>query len=306
MPMRETDSNFESELFEEARAGFEAKFGVSQYWLPLPLLLVDIEAEKDLPCHESAEETIAISAHVSARIHAWYEQLATAYDKVEDPPAHVGIELEIELQKFDPGAPDCDHRLYHSRRLQLQRPEMLPDLSFYFVGPGGEDSEQGGYKISDTEHYPRETDTDEDEDLHNELNDNLGEAYGDGYDLNMFRVKPFRERIEPLLAAFAKSLALDNMPSLEDGEMFTHLWWAPSDDMEAKGYDLPTGKGHRRGVKFIAGRGSLMQESNRAAAAAAPTPPVVQWQVGDWRPSQEVMGLFENLGRQEWLNIEWN
>jgi hypothetical protein len=494
MPIRETDSNFESELFEQARAAFEAKFGVSQNWLPLPLLLVDIGAEKDLPCYEPAEETIAISTHVSARIHAWYEQLAIAYEKVEDPPAHVGIELEIELQKFDPGAPDCDHRLYHSRRLQLRRPEMLPDLSFvssltikseagrnietaanirplsplvplqclvhlpavqewnapwlwerpmpsnmpnrvlrehytwpwegplrdarhefgaavidqekhlcgkriptsltraalhfwllfnlpkhdqsvarpnlirpadkdpvsvglcklgaqlrlfdvrvmitpdlfpspeasseqqwsqmrrfrlefhtlcpdgrwYFVGPGGEDSEQGGYKISDTEHYPRETDTDEDEDLHDELNDNLGEAYDDGYDLNMFRVKPSRERIEPLLAAFAKSLALDNMPSLEDGEMFTHLWWAPSDDMEAKKYDLPTGKGHRWGVKSIAGRGSQMQESDRAADAAAPTPPVVQWWVGDWRPSHEVMILFENLGRQERLNIEWN
>ncbi|WQF79588.1 hypothetical protein CDEST_04602 [Colletotrichum destructivum] len=30
---------------------------------------------------------------------------------------------------------------------------------------------------------------------------------------------------------------------------------------------------------------------------------VVQWQVGDWRPSQSVLGLFEDLGRQEWLDL---
>lgn len=71
-----------------------------------------------------------MSAHVSARIHAWFEQLAAAYDEAEDPPARIAIELEIEPQKFDLEAPNCDHRLYHSRRLQLQDPETLPDLSF--------------------------------------------------------------------------------------------------------------------------------------------------------------------------------
>jgi hypothetical protein len=495
MPIRETDPDFEGQLFEEAKAAFDAKYEISQYWLPLPLLLIDLEAEKDLLCHEPVEETSAISAHVSARIHAWYKQLAAAYDKAKDPPARFSIELQIEPQRFDPSKPNCDHRLYHSRRLQLQDPESLPDLPFvssltirsepgsnaesaanirplsplvplqclvhlpaiqewnapwlwerplpsnmpsrvlrehyswpyegplrdarhdfgaaimdqekhlcgrkiptsltrvalhfwpffnlpkhdqsvarpnlihpadkdpvsvglcklgaqltlfdvravitpdlfpspeapseqqwsqmrrfrlefhtlcpngrwYFVGPGGEDphdSEEGGYKISDTEHYPPVSDTDKDENLHAELDANLGEAYDDGYNLNMFRVEPCRERIEPLLAAFAKSLTRDNMPSLEDAEMFTHLWWAPSDEIEAKGYDLSMKKGHRWGVKFIAGRGSKRQKSN--AAAAAPRPPVVQWQVGDWRPSQEVMSLFESLGPQEWLDVEWN
>ncbi|KAJ8116643.1 hypothetical protein OPT61_g1967 [Boeremia exigua] len=494
MPLRETDPDFEKELFENTKAALNAKFRISQYRLPLPVLLVDVGAEKGLPCHEPAEETIAISAHVSARIHAWYKQLAAAYDEVEDPPASIVIELTIEPQEFDPEAPNCDHRLYHSRRLQLQDPETLPDLSFvsrltikskagsnvetaadirplsplvplqclvhlpaveewhapwmwerpmpsnmlsrvlrehftwpwegplrdarhefgaaiidqekhlcgkriptsltraalhfwpffnlarhdqsvarpnlihpadkdpvsvglrklgaqltlfdvramvtpdlfpgpeastgqqwsrmrrfrlefhalrpdgrwYFVGPGGEDphdSEQGGYKVSETEHYPPQTDTDKDEDLHDELADNWGEACDDGWDLNMFRVEPSRERIEPLLAAFARSLARDNMPSLEDAEMFTHLWWAPSDEIEAKGYGLPMKKGHRWGVKFIAGRGSKRQKPDDAATA--PTPPVVQWLVGDWRPSEEVMDLFESLGRQEWLDFEW-
>jgi hypothetical protein len=62
--------------------------------------------------------------------------------------------------------------------------------------------------------------------------------------------------------------------------------------------------GHRWGVKFIAGRGDNKQKDGDAVAAA-PTP-IVQWQVGEWRPSEEVMSLFENLGRQEWLDLEWN
>lgn len=497
MPIRETDPDFESKLFEKAKAALNEQFGVFEYRIPLPLLLVDREAEKDLPCHETAEETAAISAHVSVRINALFMQLAAAYDQVEDPPARIDIMLEIEPQKFDPEAPDCHHRLYHSRRLQLQDPETLSDLLFvkgltvrsmagsnsetaadirplsplvplhclvhlpaveewnatwlwerpmpsnmpsrvlrehytwpyegplrdarhefgaaimdqekhlcgnripisltrialhfwpffemphhdqsvarpnlihpaekdpvsvglcklgaqltlfdvravvtpdmfpspeassdqqwsqmrqfrlefhtlcpdgrwYFAGPGGEDphdSEQGGYKILDTEHYPRERDTNEDEDIHRELSDNFGEVCDDGWDVNMFRVEPQRERIEPQLAAFAKSLARDNMPSLDNAEMYTYLWWEPEDAIAAKGYDLPMGKCHRWGVKFIAGRGGKKQKSDEAAATAEPTLPVVQWQVGNWKPSREVMNLFESLGRQEWLDLQWN
>jgi hypothetical protein len=96
------------------------------------------------------------------------------------------------------------------------------------------------------------------------------------------------------------------MPSLEDAEIFTHLWWwNSSDDREVEKYGLPMKKGHRWGVKFIAGRGSKKQKDGDAAAVV-PTPPVVQWQVGDWRPREEVMSLFESLGRQEWLDLEWN
>jgi hypothetical protein len=64
-------------------------------------------------------------------------------------------------------------------------------------------------------------------------------------------------------------------------------------------------KDHRWGVKFVAGRGSMKQKDGDAAAAAL-TLPVVRWQVGDWRPSEEVMSLFESLGRQEWLGFEWD
>ncbi|KAL1793942.1 hypothetical protein ACET3X_007363 [Alternaria dauci] len=499
MPLRETDPNFESELLEEAKAALNAKFGIFQYFLPLPLILVDDHAEKQLPCHEPAEETIAVSAHLSVRIRALYEQLAAAYNEVVDPPARIAMEFQIQPQEFDPEEPDCFHRRYHSRRLQLHDSETFPDLPFvsslrirsmpgsdadhatdirplstlvplqclvhlpsvqewhapwlwerpmpasttsrvmnehlswpwegplrdarhdfgaaimdqekylygkripasltraslhfwpffslprhdqsvarpnliypadkdpvsvglcklgtqlslfdvramvtpdlfprpeapadqqwsqmrrfrlefhslrpdgrwYFVGPGGEDphdSEQGGYKISDTKHYPRETDTDEDRDLDGEYYDSPTGGSEYDYHLDMFRTAPCRERIEPLLAAFAKSLTRDNMPNLEDAEIFTHLWWHPSDDRDAQDYGLPMKNGHRWGVKFIAGRSSKKENDSDAATAGAtaPTPSVVQWQVGEWRPSEEVMSLFDNLGRQEWLDLEWD
>ncbi|KAK1978605.1 hypothetical protein LZ30DRAFT_632825 [Colletotrichum cereale] len=500
MRLRETDPAFESDILEQVKVGIEAarglKLGAAQSWLPLPVL-VDDSAENPLPCHEPAEETMAVSVHLSVRIHALYKQIAAAYNSVEDPPASLVVELEIQPQKFEPEPPYCYHRRYHSRRLQLQDPETLPNLPFvssltirsvasrgaenatdmrplsplvplqclvhlpavqewnapwlwerpmpacmpsramrehyswpwegplrdarhefgaaimnqekhlcgkripasltraslhfwpffslpkhdqsvarpnlihpadkdpvsvglcklgaqlnlfdlravvtpdlfprpeapadqqwsqmrrfrlefhplrpdgrwYFVGPGGEDphdSEQGGYKISDTKHYPRETETDEDMEIDEEYGINPDDDCD--YHLDMFRTEPCRDRIEPLLAAFAKSVTRDNMPSLDDAEIFTHLWWwCPSDDREVNKYGLPMEKGHRWGVKFIAGRGSEEKKKDGDAAnAAAPTPPVVQWQVGDWRPSEEVMSLFESLGRQEWLDLEWD
>ncbi|KAK3309297.1 uncharacterized protein B0T15DRAFT_488046 [Chaetomium strumarium] len=113
-------------------------------------------------------------------------------------------------------------------------------------------------------------------DLHAEYGDNPDDGYD--YDLNMFRTEPCREQIEPLLAAFAK---------------------------EVEEYGPPIRKGHRWGAKSIAARGSKKQKDGDAAAAV-PTPPVVQWQVGDWRPGEEVMSLLESLGRQEWLDLEWD
>ena len=130
MPLCVTDLDFESGLFEKAKAALNAKFGVFEYDLPLPLLLVDEYAETPLPCYEPVEETVAISTHMSARIRAFYEQIAAAYDSTEDPPASIGLRLEIQPQGFDPEVPECHHRRYHSRRLQLFDPETLPDLPF--------------------------------------------------------------------------------------------------------------------------------------------------------------------------------
>lgn len=46
---------------------------------------------------------------------------------------------------------------------------------------------------------------------------------------DMFRVLPIAERINPLLLAFASSLRREDMPSLQDAELFTWLTWRPSE-----------------------------------------------------------------------------
>jgi hypothetical protein len=87
-----------------------------------------------------------------------------------------------------------------------------------------------------------------------EYDDNPDNEYD--ANVNMFCTEPCRERIEPLLAPFAKFLTRDNMPSLEDAEIFMHLWRHPSEDIEVDKYDVLIKKGHKWGVKFVAGRGS--------------------------------------------------
>ncbi|KAJ4355136.1 hypothetical protein N0V95_003218 [Ascochyta clinopodiicola] len=214
---------------------------------------------------------------------------------VENPLLFARWKLSPVLRQF---AFD-DAKWSQMRRSRLEFHSVRPDGRWYFVGPRGEDphdSERGGYKISATDHYPRATDAGENENLDAEYADDSNEHYDYDLDINMFRTEPCRERIEPLLTAFAKSLSNDTMSNLEDAEVYTHLWWAPSDNIEVKEYDLPMKKGHKWGVKFITERGSKKQGPNDTAAAA-PTPPVVQWQVGDWRPSEEDMSLFKSLGR---------
>ncbi|KAJ2968803.1 hypothetical protein NQ176_g9004 [Zarea fungicola] len=109
MSLRVTDPDFENELSEKVKAAVNGKFGAFQYELPLALLLLPDpaeHAEEQLPCHESAEETTAISAHMSARIHAFYEQIAAACNEVKDLPARLGMELQIQEQRFDPRPPE--------------------------------------------------------------------------------------------------------------------------------------------------------------------------------------------------------
>lgn len=196
------------------------------------------------------------------------------------------------------------------QRFRLEFHSLRPDGRWYFVGPGGEDpcdSEDGGYRVSDTEHYPRQLTEDEEMKIAEVYDEPIWPDldYTFDYDPDMFRVKPCRERIEPLLAAFAKSLTGERMPSLEDAEICTHLFWNPNEDKYlGRKYDLPGKQGHRWGVKLIAGRVSETQ-NNGDTVAADPTPPVVQWQVGDWRTSKEVLDFFESLGREEWLDLEW-
>lgn len=494
MPFLVLDQDYESRILAQVKHSADPDGALRQITFDITLPLLHNPPEETLPCHEPVEETAAVSAHISARIHACYEKLAAQLYGPAIPeagsPCGISLTLSVEPQSFDRPL-FCGHREYHSRRLQLQNSSNLPDLPFvscltvqsrpdyrgdwesygirplspllplqclvylpavealkipwmwerpmpccmpsrvmrdhytrpwegplrdarhefgaaildpethlggrripasltkaalhfwtpqqipqedqtvprpnliypadrdpvslglcklaaqlqildvralvtenlfpapqapaqeqwskmkrlridfhplrpdgrwYFVGPRGEDphdSQNGGFKISESEHYPPEHDTEEDGELDNEWEDdpNGGEEVNLLPDL--FRTEPCRDRIEPLLAAFAKALTGKRMPDLEIAELFSYLWWNPSES-RANEYGMDTSSGidtrtYQWGVKYVAGQG----EKDSSAVSSK-----VQWQVGDWRPSREVMSLFEGLGQQEWLEFD--
>lgn len=490
MPFHVFDPDYESQALDQIKDCLspEGVLWPVTYYVTLPVLLDS--PDEPLPCHEPVNETTAISAHVSARVHGFYKQLAAFYATNPKAPGGVNLSLCMRRQGFNGEGPFCRHRRYHSRRLRLHDPSTLLDLPFvssltvesqpgygsgwesedvrplsllvplqclvklpqveeltlpwmwerpmpccmpsrvmrehytrpwegplrdarhefgaaiidpekylcghrlpasltkavlhfwspqptayedqnlprpnliypaykdpisiglcklatqlhildlralitedlfphselkeeqwlkmrrlriefhplrpdgrwYFVGPRGEDphdSEEGGFKVS-AEHYPREHDTKEDEELDEEWEDDPRGGKDYDFESDLFRIEPCRERIEPVLMAFAKALTCDNMPNLEVAEIFTYVWWHPSHSRAAE-YGIGPEEGidtkvHRWGVKYVAGRGERGNDS------AAPT---VQWQVGDWRPSQDVMSIFGRLGQQEWLDLEF-
>ncbi|KAF2997740.1 hypothetical protein E8E14_004065 [Neopestalotiopsis sp. 37M] len=267
----------------------------------------------------------------NALLHFWTpEQIAVDDQSVARPnlihpavgdPVSVGLRrLAAQLERLDLRAlvtdalfpaPEEDQKQWSfMQRLRIEFHPLRPDGMWYFVGPRGEDplrssggcveEREGGFQISETADYPREYDLPVDKEIDYEYDDFENPVDLEFEDLpDMFRTEPHRERIEPLLASFAAAVA--NMPKLMDAEIFAYLWWAPSQGREEEyAGDAPYDRNsvYRWGVRYFAGRG------DGCAGNATTTTPVVQWQVGDWRPSIKVMSLFEALGTQEWLDFE--
>lgn len=272
----------------------------------------------------------------NALLHFWTpEQIAVDDQRVARPnlilpaerdPVSVGLcRLAAQLEKLDlralvtealfPSAGGIEGEQHWSsmQRLRIEFHPLRPDGMWYFVGPRGEDplrssgcsgeEREGGFQISQTTNYPREHDMPVDKEIDDEYEDwdnPDGESEFDQLP-DMFRTQPHRERIEPLLARFAASVA--HMPRLTDAEMFVYVQWSPSQGREEEyAGDAPYDghSVHRWGVRYLA-NGNNCGDSN----ATTTVTPVVQWQVGDWRPSTEVMLAFEALGTQEWLGFEF-
>ncbi|KDN71452.1 putative conserved hypothetical protein [Colletotrichum sublineola] len=266
----------------------------------------------------------------NALLHFWEpEQTSVEDQSVARPdlihpagrdPVSVGLcRLAVHLERLDlralvtedlfPGEGAEDRQWSSMQRLRIEFHPLRPDGMWYFVGPRGEDplrsvgsgdEREGGFRISETMDYPREYDTAEDQDIDEEFDEFPNGDSELDYLPDLFRTEPHRERVEPLLARFAAAVA--TMTRLEDAEMFAHIWWTPSETRE-KEYagDAPYDKYsvHRWGVRYLAGRGGGDNGEGKT------TSPVVQWQVGDWRPSTGVMALFEELGTQEWLGFDF-
>ena len=191
------------------------------------------------------------------------------------------------------------------RHLRIEFHPCAPDGSWYFSGPRGEDPYPTGFAITREEHYPPGQENDEEtHELMSEEEDKYWDDAPDIYDLrqpDMFRIRPIAERINPLLSAFASSL--QTMSSLRDAELFTWLTWRPSEEraQEYEGSDEVPPSSGVEGISIMFRWGVRYE----APAAGGDGKVKVTWQVGeDWRPEDEVIGVFEQVvGGQD--NVEW-
>ncbi|KAI9778755.1 MAG: hypothetical protein M1816_003908 [Peltula sp. TS41687] len=171
------------------------------------------------------------------------------------------------------------------KRLRVEFHPASPSGVWYFQGPRGEGRQAVGYEVTE-QHYPPVEENEADDEW-----DDVWSFEGGRYENvapDVFRTVPIDETIEPLLEAFAK--ALDSSRSLEEAELFTYLSWCPSEEREREYPDPPLDEGkHRWGVRYLASGTSRRLE----------------WQVGDWRPSNALLQLFHGVGRdQYWRDLE--
>lgn len=198
---------------------------------------------------------------------------------------------------FSTAAPDGQAPwLGGMRRLRVEFHPCRPDGSWYFAGPRGEDPNPGGFEVGD-EHYPPALRTKEDEEVDEDYDEDAS-GFGHGYEHDarkhdLFRVEPVADKVEPLLAAFGE--ALGGMAGLEEAELFAWLTWLPSEE-RAQEYGVDDLDDYNRrswrwGVKYISARGGTKGR--------------VEWQVGEWRPREDIMALFESLGSDNGVEVIW-
>ncbi|KAM0818255.1 hypothetical protein AB5N19_04064 [Seiridium cardinale] len=177
------------------------------------------------------------------------------------------------------------------KRLRVEFHAWCPDGTWYFVGPHDENPyPEGGYEIMPEDHYPPVGYQEEDDEIDEEYTDQEGGEEVEERDTDMFRIKPLQGKIEPLLSAFAA--ALKGMPALEEAELFTYLAWQPSkerqpeyEDSDKELYNREDRAIYRWGMRYAPGKDGAAGQ--------------VTWQVGAWRPRDNVTQLFVALGRED-------
>ncbi|KAI0121046.1 hypothetical protein BJ170DRAFT_646067 [Xylariales sp. AK1849] len=191
----------------------------------------------------------------------------------------------------------------HMQHLKVEFHPCAPDGGWYFSGPRNEDPHPTGFAVTREEHYPPgQEDIDETHELLSREEDEFtgeDEMYLDRLP-DMFRTLPIEERINPLLLAFASSIQRQNMPTLQDAELFAWLTWQPSEErtQEYEGSDDAPASAEDGAVLFRWGV--------RYDAPTGDRKGKVTWQVGeDWRPSDEIMRAFEHLVGVDGENMKW-
>ncbi|TPX21389.1 hypothetical protein DIZ76_015346 [Coccidioides immitis] len=185
------------------------------------------------------------------------------------------------------------------RHLRVEFRPVSPSGVWYFQGSRGEGRNTTGFKVTQ-EHYPPVEENADDERW-----DDVWAWEGGRFENrcpNMFRIVPNDEVIEPLLEAFAK--AMEKMPLLETAELFTMLTFFPGGDTEQEYSDDEIDKRYLWGLRYH------FPKDNKSG-------PLLEWRVGDWRPSKKLLQRFHDLGshragepfQEKWLDwqyLDWS
>lgn len=178
---------------------------------------------------------------------------------------------------------------------------VSPSGAWYFEGPRGEGRESIGYEVNESSYPPLVT-TEEDEGLHDDIEE-CGTRSFQTVSQFWFRISPNDNVLGPFLASFAK--AAINMPDLRQAILWSPLRWdvdgGEDDEGAAFEYfepskniypnDLAWGFAYyipRAGSAFATNPGETKCEARQ-----------IWWKVGEWRPSPEIHGLFQQIGRRE-------
>lgn len=209
------------------------------------------------------------------------------------------VELDLRVQGdaalFWPAAGEQEEAAPAWPRLKALRVELhlaLTDGSWLFCGPRGEGAGGAGFVVG-AEHYPPLGPSAADAEVDAAFAEEGGLPSEEGEPC-CFRVVPVRERVEGVLGAFARAVA--RMPVLERAEVCVWLAWAPGEEM-AEEYDEDE-------APFVEDEESLHRwgvEYKRVEGGDG----VVEWQVGDWRPSEELLELFGSVNGGGEVEMVW-
>lgn len=175
------------------------------------------------------------------------------------------------------------------KRLCVEFHPWCPDGTWYFVGPRDENPHPtGGFEITREQHYPPTAPDEQDDKMDEEYVEDQGNEEEEERRMDMFRTEPLPSMINPLLLAFAD--ALKGMPALEEAELFTYLAWQPSEERQRAYKDsdeAPYNQDraiYRWGVRYAPGK----DDGNG----------LLTWQVGSWRPQEDIIQSFKALGSE--------
>lgn len=184
------------------------------------------------------------------------------------------------------------------KRLAIEFHPSTPSGSWYFDGPRDVKTDAVGYAVTD-DHYPPVTENEEDNDLDNVCEDCYG-GIMDTLSSDCFRTNPVEQTIEPFLEAFAR--ALRNMPVLQEAVLYSLTTWEPTEEDDdyyhENDFINPGQSWYRWSVRYVVSEGKDRLE----------------WRVGEWRPSEALLQLFQDLGsgytgkelEVEWMDVEWS